>query len=91
MIPQYSSLQQYTLILMSLQVNCSLVGLGWVALIQTVRQLCSALGCGLGSDLLHTCLFGGPEGRGCRLSGHAFLTQVIECRNPNKTSQAHLI
>lgn len=57
MIPQYSSLQQYTLILMSLQVNCSLVGLGWEALIQAVRQLCLALGCGLGSDLLHMCLF----------------------------------
>jgi len=59
MITQCSGLQQYTFILtlMGLQVNCSLADLGWVAVFQAMSQLCLAPGCGLGSDLLHVCLF----------------------------------
>lgn len=59
MISQYSGLQQCTFILalVSLQVNCSLADLSWVALFQAVIQLCLAPDCGLGSGLLHVYLF----------------------------------
>lgn len=86
MITQYSSLQQYTfiLILMGLQVNGCLADLRWVAIFQAMSQLCVTLGCGLGSDLLRVCLFWGPGGRETDSLGHAFLLAGYRMKTQTK-------
>lgn len=75
MIAQYSGLQQYMFILtlMGLQVNGCLADLHWIVIFQAVSQLRVTPGCGLGSDLLHACLFWGPGRRATDSLGHAFL------------------